>query len=540
MKIRPNKRRFIPPGDFVKFLRRQGLVSHRNQTTNKDYILNWLDLTPLQIHASPLTPIVELQALSGDAHATITGEKLLHFLPSLKRIRTEKGYATTHSTGYIVLLLGGALYKVPHQLTEALKTFRIAVIDRTTIQSVLDSPTREQRLTQLASGLTRFLGIQLLSPYAMGKPVFGSQFFGRRQALERILGAEGENFTLFGIRQIGKTSLMREVEHRIRIADPRARIARMYSSRFNRPDDYLRAIIRQLEPKLNDSRTGSILETFAEELQSIPQKSGDQVVAFLDEFDRVIYLEQFEDFQMLEILRQAFDHESCRVFFAGFRRVREAALRTDSPLRNFTRPEEVGALTQDETTNMIEVPIRRLGIPQPPKDLTTAVFQETSGHPVLIQIFCTALVDFFSERAKLPEVPEFLELVLESSTYRDVTKRTFLMNTSPFEKLVCYLLIQQALRSEDGVENFEFDDEDILKLIRTRGKTLRVEESEALVSHLLTGGIISRVAGAGGRRYEFLVPQLARYYRGVDLEMPILEAVGDIDTAFDRDSALFG
>ena len=536
-----DKRRYEPPGAFVRFLERQGLglSSPRAPTRQDDLTIYWLDLTPLKVQASHMTPLVELRALSGEAHATVTGEEVLAFVDRLKRLRTDRPIGG-ESRGYLVLVLGGALYQVPRQLQDVLKVHQIAVIDRKTIEATYRASFPDEGFAVLARGLVRFLGLQLLSPYAIGKPVSGSQFFGRRQALDRILGAVGANFTLYGNRQIGKTSLMREVEHRMRLLDSRIRVARMYSSDFNRPEDFLKGIMRQLEPRFERTRTRSVLKTFAEEVQSIPKKTGHPVAVFLDEFDRIIYLERFEDFRMLEILRAAFNHDECRVFLAGFRRVREAALETGNPLRNFTRPEEVRALTQDETTEMIEVPTRRLGIDLRSGELATAVFQETSGHPVLVQVFCTVLIDYYDRHKRVPNTPEFLARVLGSNTFRDATTRAFLANTSPFEKLVCYLLIGEALRAEEGVEDYEFGDDDITRLVGERGQDLRGEEVDALVSHLLTGGIFSAVPGAGGRRYEFLIPQLARDYRNANLEMRIGQAVRDIESAFDRESALFG
>jgi hypothetical protein len=539
MRANSERRRFLPPGEFVTYLQRQGFASRRTPTQHPEMTTYWLDLTPLQLQASHLTPIVELRALSGEAHATIEGDAILPFIDQLKRLRLEPTDPEERKS-YLVLILGGALYGVSHQLEEELRTNRIGVIDRKIIDAIYRAASREQMFSDLAQGLLRFLGLQLLSPYAFGKPVSGSQFFGRRQALDRILGAEGENFTIFGNRQIGKTSLMREIEHRLRLLNPNIRIARVHSSIFNRPEDFLETIVRQLDPRLEELRTRSILTTFADEVQSIPKRNRAPVVVFLDEFDRIIQFERFEDFQMLEILRAAFNHDDCRLFIAGFRRVRESALETGSPLHNFTRPEEVRALTQEETANMIEAPTRRLGIDVRSGDLSTAVFQETSGHPRLVQVFCTALIDHYQTHRQVPNTPEFLAKVLTSGTFRDATNRAFMANTSPFEKLLCYLLIGEALQSDEGVEDFEFGDDDIERLVQARGQELRGEEIDALVSHLLTGGVFATVPGAGGRRYEFLVPQMARDYRNANLEMRIRHAIREIEGAFDRESALFG
>ena len=44
----------------------------------------------------------------------------------------------------------------------------------------------------------------------------GSRFFGREFEVRRILQANDSNFAIMGIRRIGKTSLMREVERQLK------------------------------------------------------------------------------------------------------------------------------------------------------------------------------------------------------------------------------------------------------------------------------------------------------------------------------------
>lgn len=57
------------------------------------------------------------------------------------------------------------------------------------------------------------MGTSGQTPYVVGQWVRGDRFYGRRKELSEILDGHRESLWLLGIRRIGKTSLLRQVEH---------------------------------------------------------------------------------------------------------------------------------------------------------------------------------------------------------------------------------------------------------------------------------------------------------------------------------------
>ena len=72
------------------------------------------------------------------------------------------------------------------------------------------------RLTTLFNQVPR----AQLAPYETTKPVTGGQFFGRRSDINKVLQHPQTNYLFVGIRRIGKTSLLKEIQRRMDRIDP--------------------------------------------------------------------------------------------------------------------------------------------------------------------------------------------------------------------------------------------------------------------------------------------------------------------------------
>jgi Cdc6-like AAA superfamily ATPase len=91
--------------------------------------------------------------------------------------------------------------------------------------------------------------ISSLSPYETRAPVTGSRFFGREQEISRILANPDTNQAILGIRRIGKTSLLREIERILKERDENARVVYLECSDLLSSDDYIREVVRKLNPR---------------------------------------------------------------------------------------------------------------------------------------------------------------------------------------------------------------------------------------------------------------------------------------------------
>ncbi len=149
---------------------------------------------------------------------------------------------------------------------------------------------------ELLDRLSAQLDLSALAPYETSKPVTGSRFFGREFEVRRILQSPESNFAIMGIRRIGKTSLMREVERQLHDQaletgeeTAQERIQFMDCSALSSPEDFMREVVRRLRaqelPRLSNRQYPIYFPDF---LKRMAQRTGGRLVFFLDEFDKVL------------------------------------------------------------------------------------------------------------------------------------------------------------------------------------------------------------------------------------------------------------
>ena len=148
-----------------------------------------------------------------------------------------------------------------------------------------------------------------------------------------------------------------------------------------------------------------LIQKLSAHISYLPEVQNQDVALFIDEVDSILEFDEAQNYELLELLRASFQHERCRVFFTGFRRVMEAIRNLGTPLYNFTIPS--GDRTQPvRDARHIIGPMSRLGI-DVSADLPAAILQETGGHPELIQMFCSEVVNFYWRITGLPTLTKY-------------------------------------------------------------------------------------------------------------------------------------
>src|SRR5690606_28044234 len=104
------------------------------------------------------------------------------------------------------------------------------------------------------------------------------------------------NFAIMGIRRIGKTSLMREIERQLKEQAQEAddenaaeRILFMDCSALSSPAGFVQEVVRKLRPQELARLTSRQYPIFLPDfLKRMAQRYGGPIVFFLDEFDKVL------------------------------------------------------------------------------------------------------------------------------------------------------------------------------------------------------------------------------------------------------------
>jgi hypothetical protein len=393
------------------------------------------------------------------------------------------------------------------RLRELLKStfLPILVLD----QGDQDAVRTSRRPTgELQDRLSSQLSLALLAPYETSKPVMGSRFFGRDQEVRRILQGGESNFAIMGIRRIGKTSLMREIEHRLRDqvreeADATAqdRIVFMDCSAFSSSAEFVREVVRKLHPQeLARLENRQYMLYFPDFLDRMARRFGGPLVFLLDEFDQMLIWHS-KDPTVLNALRSSSNMGYCRYVIAGFRAVMQAFANLESPLYNFAKPIRLKEFTRDQTAELVLGPLETLRVRfQRRNEIVDRIYNETAGQPNLVQFYCSILVEQLDHSGSRTISPESLYDVYESEDFRAFVLSTFMDNTTNLEKVLVFAVLARYGQDQP------FDAEAIDTALRERQVDIPLEHLSRACRNLELAGTFAQK----GWHYHFAAPVFPR------------------------------
>ena len=264
--------------------------------------------------------------------------------------------------------------------------------------------------------------------FAPGPPVFGWDFVGREGELASVGRhlARGRCIGLYGLRKIGKTSLLTVLRHRL-VADARAGrpaarhrgitvpihldLQAISFAEQNRVGFSRRLLLSiksglealalrpqalglpDLRPRALREVEGSTLPALAvdalETLVDWAQRFDSRVVLVVDEYERLLSDQSFpvdQGIELFEYLRGlAQSHDAFAFVLAGLsRRLASAPRLADrrNPLFNFALDHPLAGLGRDEHNELFRKIGRRLSLTFEPTALAR-LWRETGGHPYL-------------------------------------------------------------------------------------------------------------------------------------------------------------
>lgn len=402
----------------------------------------------------------------------------------------------------IVLVQGTAPELRPNLRRSSLA---VLVLDQEAQAAVRDSrrPTGE-----ILDRISAQLDLSLLTPYETSKPVTGSRFFGREFEIRRVLQGGDSNFAIMGIRRIGKTSLMRELERQLReqaqeSGDEAAseRILFMDCSALTTPASLVQEIVRKLRPQeLARLSSKQFPIFFPDFLERMAQRYSGPIIIFLDEFDKVLTWHYADD-TLLNALRAASNRGHSRYIVGGFREVLRAFSALDSPLYNFARPIRLKEFTREQAAAMVLDPLEKLGVRfERRNDVINRIFDETAGQPNLIQFYCSILVEQLDRTGSRTVSTENLFDVYDNEDFRAFVLSTFMDNTTPLEKAIVF-----AIMAEGETER-PFSIKAIDEALEKRGQEAPLSDLDHACRNLeMAGTLTSR-----GPLYRFATPVFPR------------------------------
>ena len=254
---------------------------------------------------------------------------------------------------------------------------------------LLSSPTKTGEI--FAKIIAAQVKITSISPYIIGGGVNkASMFFGREQLLSDILNNAPRNYLLVGARQLGKTSLLQELQRRYQ-QHPEIQ-CHYLSVGTNKLQDSLKRLSTELQlPAASD------LDTILTRLANPP--AGQHTILLIDEADHFIAQESHTNYTTLHTFRSLSEEGRCHFILAGFWQLYHAiSLDYQSPVKNFGKALTISGLETEACRELITEPMKALNIHYANDDLVAHIIEQTGQRANLISIVCNEILPQLGQR----------------------------------------------------------------------------------------------------------------------------------------------
>lgn len=505
--------------------RKIGFNKVHHDSTN-EFEIHEFKLAPIKLDVHFITPFL-FPKKNLTSMNIVSNDVLLGFLPTavenVKRLKRKFG----------VLVINNVV-KSNQEIINEFFNAKMALLTREDLEELLKENKSELIYDKFGLLLTKYLGTDFLSPYIPGRPAIGGRFFGRSHTKAELSLAKN-NYIIFGIRRIGKTSLLNEVSYELK--NQGYRIVNLYGGKCDSIEDVLYELYVELSLDKQSKEmdflrkiylSSNAINDFQRHIANEIKKERSPIAFFIDEFDHLIDIDERKHNRLSQIFRELLTNEDCRFYFAGFRKTKKATHTKEHAFFNFGKPISLKPFKQKEAYEMITTPLTRMGI-KIDDDIIGTIYNQTAGLPEMIQLYCAEIVKFFNDNYRPPNSRELFKEVIESDDYKHKVQSSFLANTNAPEQLLCYLVIQSA--NEDSRDQIEFTLEDVKKLFTERNVKIKEYNLRMMIDNLQDSAIIEKSVGT--EKFKFIIPELVNYIKTLNLDLNLLLETFDEHLVFE-------
>jgi hypothetical protein len=461
------------------------------------YHLFALDLSAWTLRLTDRTPLIWVKATD------LEGTTPQHLVQSLGDVMRERNLGRK----IVLVLLDGD----PEPLLRyvASPMYNLVIIGAEDQARILESRRPSGELLDLISAQ---VSISTLAPYETRAPVTGSRFFGREHEIARIVGSPDTNHAILGIRRIGKTSLLREVERLLGQAHDPAQVVYLECSDLLSTDDYVREVVRKLNPReLPRLHLQKYIFFFPDFLERMARASKGKIIFLLDEIDNLVIMQR-GTWELFRMLRASANKGACQYVMAGYREAMREQYLLDSPFYNFAQEVRLNEFTRRQAQDLILIPMENLRVRIKDKEeVVSRIYDETAGQPNLIQYYCTILLRQLDAAGRREISPESLIDVYADEGFKSHLLTSFMQNTENREKAMVYAILIASDEPRTRGFSLPFID----AALRKRGIILPQDDIDEACSVLTLAGVLQRK----GREYFFTSPVFTRVlHQSYDLD----------------------
>jgi serine phosphatase RsbU (regulator of sigma subunit)/AAA+ ATPase superfamily predicted ATPase len=448
------------------------------------YQLFYIDLSSWKLRLSNRTPVIWVKKNDLESAST------QHVIESLADVLRERNL-----TRKVVLVLFEGDSAPFFRYKNALN-YNLVLIGVKEHKVIVYSRRPSGELLDLISAQ---VPISYLSPYETRAPVTGSRFFGREHEISRILANPDTNHAILGIRRIGKTSLLRETERLLIEREAAAQIVYLECSDLLSTDDYIREVVRKLNPReLPRLEMQKYVFFFPNFLERMSKYLKSKIIFLLDEVDNLVIMQR-GDWELFRMLRSSSNKGACQYIIAGFREAMQEQYLLDSPFYNFAQEIRLSEFTRQQAYQLIVTPMENLRVRFRNRDeVVNRIYEETAGHPNLIQYYCLILLRHLDQSGEREISPDSLIDIYSDEGFTSHLLTSFMQNTENREKALIYAILMVA--ADGGVKGF--GQEEIDTVLRKKGISLPQKSIDEACNVLTLAGVIHRKE----REYYFTSP----------------------------------
>ncbi len=447
-----------------------------------------IDLSSWKLRLSNRTPVISVNANDLDR---ITAQ---HVMQSLGDVIRERNLGRQ----IVLVLIDGN--SAPLFRYKTSMNYNVVLIGGEEQKKVIVSRRPSGELLDLISAQ---VPISFLSPYETRAPVTGSRFFGREHEISRILANPDTNQIILGIRRIGKTSLLREIERIFHEREENAHVFYLECSDLLSADDYIREVVRKLNPReLPRLEMQKYIFFFPNFLERMSKQYKSKIIFLLDEIDNLVIMQR-GDWDLFSMLRASSNKGACQYIIAGFREAMREQYLLDSPFYNFAQEIRLNEFSRQQARDLIVTPMENLRVRfHHQEEVVNRIYTETSGQPNLIQYYCLILLRRLDQTGLREISPDSLLDVYSDEGFTSHLLTSFMQNTENREKALIYAIL---LSAEDAGSK-GFSHEDIDSLLQKKGIILRQTVIDDACNLLNLSGVLQR----RGKEFFFTSPVFTR------------------------------
>jgi hypothetical protein len=244
-------------------------------------------------------------------------------------------------------------------------------------------------------------------PYVVGQWVRAEYFYGRQSIIEEVLGGNRNWLWLLGTRRIGKTSVLKQLEH-LAVTQPELGFLPVFwdLQGADRPDDlhldFADALLdaedclERVGVALSEVQAENCFESLGRLRRSLMAK-GLRLLLLCDEVEELIQLNRKDPSLLRKLRRALHSRDGIRSVLASSSRLWQLAEPDEdtSPfLDGFTPPLTIGALEDEAARQLIrQTRLTETSRPSITDDDIDRISDLCGNHPYQIQLFCRRFLD---------------------------------------------------------------------------------------------------------------------------------------------------